>query len=525
MTSSQKKKNETTQKECFSYIRFSSLKQAKGNSEERQLEIAPRVASNKSWLLREDLCVESLGLSAYKGSNLKIINGIIEAAEAGDISKGTVMIIEALDRLTRITVDDAYQLFRKVLKSGIEIYTETSGRHLTIADLNNPMSIVMTVMELDAAFQYSDKLSGRVRSAWNKKRNLLASEGKRLTKMSVAWVDSKTWKPIPEKVAIIKMIFKMYSNGEGISSIVRKLNGDKIPNFGRGKNWSSSYVWQILHTKAVIGEFQPHVTKSSESGTHYNRIKSGDAIPNYYPAIVDPQLFYEVQGKLGDNTKTRKTNQIGNLFSGVAYCECGAKMYLAVSNKQGKSRKYYMCWNKIKGLGCKAPSIPYEPLENTFLGIVVKNAESLFKTDSGASNELQTLRGKVGDIEKQIENITGFVIAGNATKALVQKQSELETEADAIRMQLKIEESKLTAHRRKPQKEELIAITNKELVSNMNVRRKVRDFVLSHVDTITFGLDRQGFGIQFKSDSVGNMFKTTLNELPALKQPSHVTLN
>ena len=95
----------TVKKECFSYIRFSSLKQAKGNSEDRQLEIAPRVAAEKGWFLREDLCVESLGLSAYKGSNLKIINGIIEAAKAGGIPKGSVMIIEALDRLTRISID------------------------------------------------------------------------------------------------------------------------------------------------------------------------------------------------------------------------------------------------------------------------------------------------------------------------------------------------------------------------------------------------------------------------------------
>ena len=468
-------------------------------------------------MLREDLCVESLGLSAYKGSNLKIINGIIEAAEAGDIPKGCVMIIEALDRLTRNSVDDAYQLFRRVIKAGIEIYTDRSSRHLTEADLNNPMSLMMTVVELDAAFQYSDKLSYRVGKAWTKKRTLLASDGKRLTKMAVAWVDRDTWKPIPAREAIVKKIFSMYCNGFGVSAIVRKFNADNVPTFGKGKSWSSSYVWQILHTKAVIGEFQPHVTKSSDTGNYYKRIKSGDAIQNYYPAIINPQTFYEVQGKLGDNTKVRKTDEIGNLFSGVAYCKCGAKMYLAASNKKGQSRKYYMCRSKVKGLGCNAPSIPYEPIENMFLATVVENAEKLFKDDSGVSGEIQALRGKLGEIDRQIANITEFVIAGNGTKALVQRQVALETQADEIRLQLNIAESKLSAKVSKPQKDELVSITLKQLSESIKLRRKVRDFILSHVESITFPLNRKGMGIQFRSDSVAGMFNKTVG-LPALKQ-------
>src|ERR1700720_2685472 len=96
---------------CFSYIRFSSRPQAQGDSERRQLEIAPRVAQSKGWTLDETLNAQDLGLSGYKGSNLKTIEGIIKAAEQGSIPQGSVCIVEALDRLTRIKLDDAYQLF------------------------------------------------------------------------------------------------------------------------------------------------------------------------------------------------------------------------------------------------------------------------------------------------------------------------------------------------------------------------------------------------------------------------------
>jgi DNA invertase Pin-like site-specific DNA recombinase len=87
-------------KQCFSYIRFSSSKQAAGDSQKRQTQIAPRIAAEKGWTLREDLNIADLGLSAYKKQNIGSLKAVQAAAESGNIPKGSVMIIEALDRLT-----------------------------------------------------------------------------------------------------------------------------------------------------------------------------------------------------------------------------------------------------------------------------------------------------------------------------------------------------------------------------------------------------------------------------------------
>jgi len=64
-------KTETAvKKACFSYVRFSSAKQAKGTSEDRQLKIAPRIAAEKGWQLNDSLNLLDLGLSAYKKQNV-----------------------------------------------------------------------------------------------------------------------------------------------------------------------------------------------------------------------------------------------------------------------------------------------------------------------------------------------------------------------------------------------------------------------------------------------------------------------
>jgi DNA invertase Pin-like site-specific DNA recombinase len=512
MNNKNNKTNEAS-KICFSYIRFSSAKQSKGNSFERQLEIAPRVALEKGWTFRQDLSLNSLEMSGYHGSNLGAIKGLIEGTKDGRIPKGSVCILEALDRLTRLDVDTAYQLLRELVISGLEIYTDNSSRHITEKDLKNPMSIMMTVVELNAGFEYSDKLSDRVGKAWARKRKALAETGKPLTKMIVGWVDGKTGKP-NDRANVVNRIFEMYNSGHGISAIVRILNQEKVKTWGRGKSghWNCSYLSELLHSRAVIGEFQPHITKRAEKGNYYKRFKSGEPIKGYYPAIVPEKLFYEVQAKIGDSRKGPKTENIGNLFSGVAYCECGEKMYLVNSNKKGDARKYYTCWGKVKGLGCQALTIRYEPLENFFLMTAAKNAEKLFAVKSPSRERAEMIRGQVMTIEKQIEHITPFFLQGRGSITLGNALEKLETELNELNQELAIETAKFTANVQNPMVD-FREITIKDLANSIEVRRKVRSFALAYVERIEFPLDRQTMGIQFKNDAMAGMFQQSLAEL------------
>ena len=496
-------------KECFSLIRYSSLKQSDGNSETRQLEIAPRVAKQRAWKFREDLSLQGLGLSAYHGDNLKIIRSIIDNAKSGIIAQGTVCIIEALDRFSRLPVDTSYQLLREVLLAGVEIYTDNNQRYLTKADLNNPMSIMMTVVELDAAFQYSDKLAFRVGNAWKEKRERVSNGTEKLTKMTVAWIDGNTWKPIPEKVKVIKRIYKMYAEGYGISNIVKTFNQEKLPVLGDGKSWNTGYIHSILKSRAVIGEFQQHKTYRVEGQKSYRREKFGMPIEGYYPAIIDKDLFYTVQAKFGKGKEYRKSSEIRNLFAGVAYCECGEKMYLA-GGKNGNY--YYYCRGSITNSTCKAPSIPYQPIENIFLAMVATNIDKILPDDKQDNTRLIELRGMMEDKRQQVSNITDFVIQGKATKALVEKQAQLEGELEAIGIELQAAEVKANAKTVKPSID-LTTVTLQQLKDNQNVRRFVRDFIQTHVGIIEFSLDRKNVNFGFRNDNHAKMLTETMKDI------------
>lgn len=79
-------------KVCFSYIRFSSQGQKDGSSVERQSPIALKIATEKGWQLRTDLNAQDLGVSAFKGDNIKTLRAIIQSAKDGKIPAGSVMI-------------------------------------------------------------------------------------------------------------------------------------------------------------------------------------------------------------------------------------------------------------------------------------------------------------------------------------------------------------------------------------------------------------------------------------------------
>ena len=362
---------------------------------------------------------------------------------------------------------------------------------------------MMTISELFAANEFSEKLSERVGKAWKRKREALAG-GKRLTKKIPGWIDVESWKPISGRVATVKKIFSLYDSGHGISAIVKLLNGTQVPTWGgkrEGKtsDWNASYVSQLLRSRTVIGEFQAHVTKTAETGNYYKRIQSGLPIEDYYPVIISKELFYRVQSKLGDAKAKTKSDKIGNLFSGVAFCKCGAKMYLVNSGK--KNGLYYTCWNKVKGLKCDSPAVHYEPIETNFTRIFECDPYQLIEPDGddSATTKADSLRAQLAEREKKIQNITEAVLGGAATKALIAKQGELESEVEAIKRELEIAQSKTSSCKTDAQQFEYIAKHIGQLRTNKDIRRKVRGWILANLKRMEFDSKKGRLNVQMKS--------------------------
>jgi hypothetical protein len=78
--------------------------------------------------------------------------------------------------------------------------------------------------------------------------------------------------------------------------------------------WSNGTVRRLLRSRAIIGEYQPHVRPNRKIA------KEGDPVPNYYPPLFtdDPGLFHRVQTALtmrnGAGGKGLNGKQFTNLY-------------------------------------------------------------------------------------------------------------------------------------------------------------------------------------------------------------------
>jgi Recombinase/Recombinase zinc beta ribbon domain len=197
------------------------------------------------------------------------------------------------------------------------------------------------------------------------------------------------------------------ASGLGILAIARRLNERKVPAIGRSdRGWYPSYIAKILSSRAVLGEFQPY-TKDNDK-----RVPAGEPINNYFPRIIDDELFYRVQQSKAHRLisgRGRKGNYFTNLFSGLATCwYCRSPMRVANKGAPPKGSKYLVCSAAQEGLACITTAWRYDHFETSFLWFVeqINLPKLIDDTDPERTRLEQMLRAIEGqklDIDQQME--------------------------------------------------------------------------------------------------------------------------
>src|SRR5437588_5588757 len=86
-------------RKAYSYIRFSTPEQLKGDSLRRQTAMAADYCGRHGLTLDAELTMQDLGVSAYRGKNLDGTGKLglfLDAVKAGDVAQGSVLLLEAL---------------------------------------------------------------------------------------------------------------------------------------------------------------------------------------------------------------------------------------------------------------------------------------------------------------------------------------------------------------------------------------------------------------------------------------------
>src|SRR5258708_29355680 len=95
----------TDKPRAFSYRRFSTPEQAKGHSLKRQIEAAEAWCAKQNVELDRELTFEDLAVSAFHGRNVEVgaLGVFLRAVEDGRVPRGSYLLVESLDRVSRQT--------------------------------------------------------------------------------------------------------------------------------------------------------------------------------------------------------------------------------------------------------------------------------------------------------------------------------------------------------------------------------------------------------------------------------------
>ena len=410
--------------------------QLKGDSRRRQLQASQAYAEANGLDLADDAQLEDIGISAYKGANVKggALGQFLSAVKSGSVEKGSYLIVESLDRLSREEILPAHTLFLGIVQSGINLVTLTDGR-IYSGKTTNLVDMITSLVIMERAHEESKTKGLRVGAAWKQKR-VRAAQGQPMTARCPAWLrltaDRKTYELIPDRADIVRQIFADSAAGLGMYSIATRLNKAGVPAFVGKNGWHRSYIAKTLANRAVLGEFQPHIKFDG------NRIPDGEPITNYFPAIVPEQVFYQAehgrsQRKAGGAGAGRKGPGYTNLFTGLARCAY-CKSMISFENKGSGSRggSYLVCSNAQRGLGCEATRWRYQDFETSFLAFVEElDIESIINSNEDAEmrkrleDERVGISGELLSVRQLMEKTYELLATGAATEFVGGKLKEL----------------------------------------------------------------------------------------------------
>nr|WP_240950479.1 recombinase family protein [Collimonas pratensis] len=422
---------------AYSYIRFSTPDQIKGDSLRRQLEASSRYATEHNLTLDKTLNVRDLGVSAFTGTNFQsgALGQFITAIDDGRVAPDSFLLVESLDRLSRLPVTEALAIFQSIINRGITIVTMIDSAVYNKERLKNDWTpLLIALVSMSRAHEESAVKSRRVKAAWDAKKVRVKANKEVMSGRCPWWLktsaDNKKYEVIEASADIVRLMFNLAKDGLGNMAIAKYLNARNIPPAQHAKLWGNSSTQFNLRNIAAIGVLQLDQDNNGRTTTN-------TFIEDYYPAVVDKTLFYEVQALRNERGRTKSTGagrkgHCYNMFQGTATCGyCGSSMYLR--RKPGINSGFLYCAKSLQGGGCIEVSYNMRQLETEFLKFTkelnlahVLSDTSMSDSLAAKRSELAACTGQLAELQIKMNNLITAIESGADVNALVQRSRDVE---------------------------------------------------------------------------------------------------
>jgi DNA invertase Pin-like site-specific DNA recombinase len=202
---------------AYSYIRFSTRAQADCDSLRRQTEKARAYARKHSLPLDDQLTFQDLGVSAYDRSNATSgqLGAFMEALETGKVARGSFLLVEQFDRLSRAKPILAFRQLEQLISAGIQVVTLDDEKVYN----NDSADISMLFLSMATMFRAHNESvskSKRIGDAWKAK---VTRREPVLTRECPWWLtaraDRSGFDVIEQRAKSVRRVFDLTIKGYG----------------------------------------------------------------------------------------------------------------------------------------------------------------------------------------------------------------------------------------------------------------------------------------------------------------------
>ncbi|MEG1875673.1 MAG: recombinase family protein [Angelakisella sp.] len=340
------------------------------------------------------------------------------------------IIVWKLDRFARNRYDSAFYK-HKLKQYGVKVLSAME----CIGDGDESI-ILEAVLEASAEY-YSRDLSKKVRRGMRESATKGMSTGAP-PGLGYRWVDKKPT-VVESEADIVRYVFEQYGAGVPSKDIIAAVNKKGMKN-KRGNAVTQSTFRKVLQNRKYIGE------------------ASWNGISMEWPAIISPELFERVQGKIAVKRRAPAAAKakVEYMLSGKAFCGyCGSGMVGDSGTGKYGTYYYYSCGKRKKlATACakareKKDFIEWYIVEQTVLYVLDAQrrehiAERVVEEYDKEFNNgrLEALEWRASKLGRDIEKCVDMMISTNSKT--VQKSTELRIDAMAAEKEdLGIDISKL----------------------------------------------------------------------------------
>lgn len=296
----------------YSYSRVSTLEQLKGSGLDTQIDQAVLQQLSKEHNLPiSESVMSDKGKSAYHGEHLNHeLGAFLQAIKGGSVAPGSILVVYSLDRLSRLQLGYAKQIYLDLTNAGINIYA-TLDNHLYQA--HNVADEIVSSIVFERAHNESSTKSKRTTGAAKKRiddhiKGVRAEDGNaipiRLGRLPW-WVnsDNGSIKLDDYYAPIARELIDRTIAGSGLMKNLDWLNENYTPP-KQNKNklspvWNNNSIAQMHKQRSLIGEYSIKL-----QGTEHQ-------LEGYIPALITETTYYKLLSvKQLENTPTNHTEHI-----------------------------------------------------------------------------------------------------------------------------------------------------------------------------------------------------------------------